>query len=100
MQADKIILEEMMKSMGEQYKLVVANLEKNHEEALKKYKVSFDALNHLMGAQLDFDIRFQSGATWEEFVEEWKNSSKLYFADTPAETSVVPTTRCEGNTNE
>ncbi|KAH1032081.1 hypothetical protein J1N35_044255 [Gossypium stocksii] len=36
MKADKIVLEETMKSMSEQHKLVVANLDKNHEEALKK----------------------------------------------------------------
>ncbi|KAH1063705.1 hypothetical protein J1N35_028692 [Gossypium stocksii] len=40
-------------------------------------KVNFDALSHLTNTQLDFDIRFSFGATWEEFVENWKNSSRL-----------------------
>ncbi|MBA0676688.1 hypothetical protein Goari_018155 [Gossypium aridum] len=67
------LTEETMKAMSEQHKLAVVNLEKNHEEALEKYK---------------------------EFVEKWKNFSRLYFVDTPAETSATPTTGCEGNANK
>ncbi|KAK5794724.1 hypothetical protein PVK06_035965 [Gossypium arboreum] len=63
-------------------------------------KVNFDALNHIIGASLDFDVHFSFGATQEEFVEEWKNSSKLYFAENPIKTSVAPTARHEGGENE
>ncbi|KAK5811299.1 hypothetical protein PVK06_026628 [Gossypium arboreum] len=92
----KVFLEVTMQAMDKQHKVVVANLEKSHKEALEKHKVdimqsfkdylpdlksnflllaqvvgspfdahrvNFDAISHLTGAQLDFDIRFHSGAS-------------------------------------
>ncbi|KAK5785831.1 hypothetical protein PVK06_040450 [Gossypium arboreum] len=61
-------------------------------------RVNFYALSHLTGAHRNFDIH-PSRATWKEFVEEWKNSSRLYFAYITTETSAAPITRCEGNDN-
>ncbi|KAH1091259.1 hypothetical protein J1N35_018516 [Gossypium stocksii] len=55
-------------------------------------RVNLDALSPLTGAYLDFDICFPSEATWEEFVQEWNNFSRLYLADTTAETSFSPIT--------
>lgn len=43
---------------------------------------------------------FPSGVAWEKFVEEWKNSNRLYFANAPALTNVAPTVGCEGEANE
>ncbi|KAK5771925.1 hypothetical protein PVK06_048181 [Gossypium arboreum] len=63
-------------------------------------RVNFNALSHLKNAQLDFDIRFPFRATWEEFVEEWKNSSRLYFVDTPIETNVAPIAGCKEKDEE
>ncbi|KAH1098013.1 hypothetical protein J1N35_014934 [Gossypium stocksii] len=88
---DKDVLETTMKSMDKRHKLAIANMVKSHEEALEI---------HLMGAQLDFDVHFPSRATWEEFVEEWKISTRLYFANTLVETNVAPTIGYDGNTNE
>ncbi|KAK5802914.1 hypothetical protein PVK06_030546 [Gossypium arboreum] len=93
-QADQDILEATMKNMDEKHKLVMANLVKNHEEALEKYKVDLDALNNLTSAQLDFNVYFWG--CLEKFLEEWKNSSKLYFTKNPTEVSVSPTTGHEG----
>ncbi|KAH1047084.1 hypothetical protein J1N35_037868 [Gossypium stocksii] len=50
--------------------------------------------------KLDFDVHFLSRAAWEEFIEEWKNFSRLYFAENPAKMSVTLTTRREGDGNE
>ncbi|KAK5771139.1 hypothetical protein PVK06_047316 [Gossypium arboreum] len=101
-------------------------MSKSHEEAFEKYKVDtiqsfqdyfldmkpnfllhaqvvggpFDAISCLTSAQLDFDIYFPSRATWEEFVEEWKNSNRLYFADNPTESSVATTTRYDRDANK
>ncbi|KAK5818472.1 hypothetical protein PVK06_023409 [Gossypium arboreum] len=63
-------------------------------------KVNFDALSLFKSAYLDFDICFPSRVAWEEFVEEWKNFSRLYLTDTTVETSDAPVTGCEGNDNE
>ncbi|KAH1083106.1 hypothetical protein J1N35_022867 [Gossypium stocksii] len=49
--------------------------------------------------QLVFEASTESLATWEEFVEKWKNSSILYFVDTSIQTNVAPITRYEGNDN-
>ncbi|KAK5835694.1 hypothetical protein PVK06_011392 [Gossypium arboreum] len=49
---------------------------------------------------LDFDVHFPSKVDWEEFVEEWKNSNRLYFIENPTEKSVAPTAGHEGDRNE
>ncbi|KAH1064187.1 hypothetical protein J1N35_029174 [Gossypium stocksii] len=63
-------------------------------------KVNLNALSHFIDAQLGFDIRFPLEPAWEEFVEEWKNSSKLFVADEPIAFSVAPVTNSKKGKSE
>ncbi|KAK5794117.1 hypothetical protein PVK06_035320 [Gossypium arboreum] len=103
--ADKNVLEVTIKKMDEQQKVTMANMRKEYKEALENGPfnargVNIDALSHLTGVPLDFNIHFSSGVAWKEFVEKWKNFSELYFIENPVETSVAPIARHEEDGNE
>ncbi|KAK5833309.1 hypothetical protein PVK06_017131 [Gossypium arboreum] len=70
------------------------------EECLMLSEKDKDQLYEEIDAQLGFDIHFTSGLAWEEFVEEWKNSRKLFVADEPIEVCVALVTNSKKGESE
>ncbi|KAK5786667.1 hypothetical protein PVK06_041307 [Gossypium arboreum] len=83
-----------------EHEATMANLKRKHEETFEGFKKNTLGMlsdvttelksNILLHTQLGFDVRFSSGAAWDEFTAKWKNSMDFYLEESPSEPPVVP----------